>query len=140
MSSSALIDVWYLITGASGGIGFETAHSLASTGRCVIVTARSQAKADDAVRRLQQRRPSQRLRLLALPLDLCDLHSIEALCTQLEDRQLLLHCVICNAGAGGPSLRGKAYDLPALWVNNFLSDQPPSPTATRTPRSRCSLI
>ena len=109
---------WTLITGAAGGLGFETAHTLAATGHPVIVTARSQAKADDAVQRLQARQPSRKLQLLAFPLDLCDLDSIEALCTQLSERQLLLGCAICNAGSA--STRGKVYGMRALWVNNFL--------------------
>ena len=107
-----------LITGAAGGIGFETASNLAGRGAPVIVTARSQEKADDALRRITARFPKRQLDLLALPLDLCDLNSIDALCASLAERDLLLRCLICNAGSGGA--RGSVYGLQKLWVNNFL--------------------
>ena len=98
-TSSPSSSPYYLITGAASGVGFETACTLASSHYSVIVTARSQAKADDAVRRIQRRFPSKPLTLLAMPLDLCNLSSIEALAAALTDRQLPLRCLICNAGA-----------------------------------------
>ena len=118
--SSPSAPPYYLITGSAGGVGFETACALASTHHSVIVTARSQTKADDAVRRIQQRFPSKSLSLLAMPLDLCDLSSIEGLVAALTERHVALRCVICNAGAATGATDKKVWGLPFLWVNNFL--------------------
>jgi short-subunit dehydrogenase len=110
---------YYLITGGAGGIGFETASSLAKAGHPVILTARSQSKADEAAHRLKSRHPALHLTLLPLPLDLCDFDSIESLCAELDRRQIVLHCLICNAGAASTD-ETVSHGLSKLWINNFL--------------------
>ena len=48
-----------VITGANSGIGFEAALALATKGAELILPARTQAKADDAAARRQDRRSCQ---------------------------------------------------------------------------------
>ena len=50
-----------VITGANSGIGFEAALALARMGAELILPARTQAKADDAVRRILQQVPNAQL-------------------------------------------------------------------------------
>jgi NAD(P)-dependent dehydrogenase (short-subunit alcohol dehydrogenase family) len=65
-----------LITGANSGIGFQAALQLARKGAEVILPARTQAKADDAVARILLQAPQARLHPEIL--DLADLASIRA--------------------------------------------------------------
>ncbi len=50
-----------VITGANSGIGFEAALALARKGAEVILPARTQAKADDAVARILKQVPKAQL-------------------------------------------------------------------------------
>jgi NAD(P)-dependent dehydrogenase (short-subunit alcohol dehydrogenase family) len=65
-----------LITGANSGIGFHTALEVARRGADVILPARSEAKAADAVRRIRAAVPE--AKLTAAILDLASLASIRA--------------------------------------------------------------
>ena len=114
----AASDLAFLITGASTGVGYETASSLAASGKRVIVTARTQDKADDSIRRLRAAHPTLELNLTGYPLELTDFASIEALATTLAALpSLQLHCLICNAGS---NKSGECHGLQLLWVNNYL--------------------
>ena len=115
MSSSALS---FLITGASSGVGFESASSLAASGRHVIITARTQDKVDATIRRLRAAHSTLTLYVTGYPLELTDFTSIESLVATLSALpSLSLHCLVCNAGS---NLRGECHGLQLLWVNNYL--------------------
>ena len=115
MSAPALS---FLITGASGGIGFEAASSLAAAGRHVIITARTQEKVNKTIQKLRTAHPALSLSVTGYPLELTDFTSIESLAATLSALpSLKLHCLICNAGANN---RGECYGLQLLWVNNYL--------------------
>lgn len=74
--SGSLTGTTILITGANTGLGLESAKRLASAGANVIVTARSQSKADGAVRDVTAAVPS--ARPIGLELDLASLASVKA--------------------------------------------------------------
>jgi NAD(P)-dependent dehydrogenase (short-subunit alcohol dehydrogenase family) len=65
-----------LITGANSGIGLEAAIALAGKGAEIILPARTQAKADDAVARIRQQVPN--ARLCPEVLDLASQQSVHA--------------------------------------------------------------
>jgi NAD(P)-dependent dehydrogenase (short-subunit alcohol dehydrogenase family) len=87
-----------LITGANSGIGFETVLELARKGAEVILPARTQAKADDAVARILQQVPQ--ARLYPEILDLADQSSIRAFVQRVIERfpGQSLDLLINNAG------------------------------------------
>jgi len=70
-----------VITGATGGLGYETALALARAGADVLMTGRNEAKGKDALSRLQAAVPGAAVRYAHL--DLADLASVEAFAGQL---------------------------------------------------------
>ncbi|PWS38614.1 short chain dehydrogenase [Falsiroseomonas bella] len=63
-----------LVTGATGGIGFEVARALAAAGAEVLLGARDAARAADAIARIGAETPDARLH--HVPLDLADLRGV----------------------------------------------------------------
>src|SRR5258706_10080727 len=63
-----------LVTGASGGLGRETARALAAAGATVVLAARSVEKTDAAVQSIREHLPSAALE--SLQLDLASLASV----------------------------------------------------------------
>lgn len=85
-----------LVTGASGGLGYETARALAVAGAEVIITARNAAKVDDAVQRLRADTSSSAVSGGVLELD--SLISIRSFAGWCLERFEELHVLINNAG------------------------------------------
>jgi len=87
-----------VITGANSGIGFETALELARHGAEVIVPARTQAKAEDAIARILKQVPD--AKLYPETLDLAELGSIRAFSERVIKRfpGQSLDLLINNAG------------------------------------------
>jgi NAD(P)-dependent dehydrogenase (short-subunit alcohol dehydrogenase family) len=87
-----------LITGANSGIGFEAALELARKGAELILPARTQAKAEDAVSRILQQVPQARLHPEIL--DLVEQASIHAFAKRVIERfpGQSLDLLINNAG------------------------------------------
>ncbi len=89
----------FLITGATGGIGLETARALAGRGATVYITARSPDKARRALDQLAAVAESERLH--ALELELGDFGSIRACAEAFLATGEPLHGLINNAGLAG---------------------------------------
>ncbi len=85
-----------LITGANSGIGWEAARILAERGAHVVLAARSEAKAADAVTRLRAERSD--LELSTQILDLADLASVRTAATAIRERHSRLDALVNNAG------------------------------------------
>jgi NAD(P)-dependent dehydrogenase (short-subunit alcohol dehydrogenase family) len=87
-----------VITGANSGIGFEAALELARMGAELILPARTQAKADDAVRRIRQQIPKAQLHPEIL--DLAVQASVRAFAGRVTERfpGQSLDLLINNAG------------------------------------------
>ena len=87
-----------VITGANSGIGFEAALELARNGAELILPARTQAKADDAIRRILQQIPQAQLH--AEILDLAERGSIHAFAKRVMEKfpGQSLDLLINNAG------------------------------------------
>lgn len=81
----------YLITGASSGIGFETAVYLAECGHNVIAVARTQSKLKDL-----KSRNSKNIEIIAA--DITEQNSIDKVTSLLKERSLSLDGLMNNAG------------------------------------------
>ena len=87
-----------LITGANSGIGWETALELARRGSEIILPARTEAKADDAIARIRAQVPN--ASLIPEILDLADLNSVHAFARRVAEMfpGQSLDLLINNAG------------------------------------------
>jgi retinol dehydrogenase-12 len=100
----------FLITGATGGIGLETARALAARGATVYITARSPDKARRALGQLAVATGSERLH--ALELELGDFGSIRACAQSFLATGEPLHGLINNAGlAGSRGITRSGFEL-----------------------------
>lgn len=85
-----------LITGASTGLGLETALTLASAGARVIMAARPGVKLDTAAASVKEKFPA--VQIDAVPLDLTDFDSIRACADAVTKLTGKLDLLINNAG------------------------------------------
>ena len=86
-----------LITGANAGLGFESAAQFAALGDTVVISARSQAKADDAVKRLVERTGRAEAFGTAI-FDNNQPDTVRAAVAALADKGLRFDAVVLNAG------------------------------------------
>jgi NAD(P)-dependent dehydrogenase (short-subunit alcohol dehydrogenase family) len=85
-----------MITGANSGIGWQTALELARAGAEVTIAARSEAKADDAARRIQRQVPNAKLRKAIV--DFADLATVRAFAARALAEGPPIDTLINNAG------------------------------------------
>ena len=85
-----------VITGASTGIGLETARALGAAGASVLITARDAAKGDAAVARLRELVPSGRFEFEVL--ELGSLASVRAATDAIAARLDHIDVLVANAG------------------------------------------
>lgn len=85
-----------VVTGANGGLGYETALALAAKGAHVVVAARDQAKAERAIDSVTAQVPDASVELVAL--DLGDLASVRAAAEQIAATHERLDLLVNNAG------------------------------------------
>ena len=85
-----------IITGGSRGIGFATAEKFLQEGAVVILTASSQASADKAVAKLQEKYPDRSVAGIAP--NLSDLESVRSAFREVIDRFGRVDILVNNAG------------------------------------------
>lgn len=85
-----------IVTGASSGLGLETAVALAGAGAKVIMACRNPAKAADALTQVRSRAPNADAVLMTL--DLADLVSVRAFAEAFQAQHTRLDLLINNAG------------------------------------------
>jgi NAD(P)-dependent dehydrogenase (short-subunit alcohol dehydrogenase family) len=85
-----------LVTGASDGIGKETARGLAERGARVLVHGRSRAKVEAACEEIRERQPEAKVE--AVVADFSSLAEVRALTQEVERRTSRLDVLINNAG------------------------------------------
>jgi len=85
-----------LVTGASGGLGAESARALASRGAAVTLTARDVKKAEEVAGRIRAAQPAARLEVRSLELDRPD--SVRAFAKGWLAEHRVLHLLLNNAG------------------------------------------
>lgn len=85
-----------MVTGANSGLGYETALALTNAGGDVVLAARNEAKAADALRRIRAVAPGGHVRIEKL--DLASLASVAAFSQRLLDKGRAIDLLINNAG------------------------------------------
>ncbi len=85
-----------IVTGGSGGLGWETARMLAKAGAHVVIAARSPTKAADAVARLRAVVPDASVEVQAL--DLASLANVREFCARWAEGGRTIDLLINNAG------------------------------------------
>ena len=102
-----------LVTGASSGLGLETATVLARRGATVVLACRDQAKGAAAARRIGGRTE-------LLELDLASLESVRAAAERTRDRYDRLDLLINNAGVMVPPRQTTADGFELQFGTNHL--------------------
>ena len=97
-----------LVTGATGGLGYETALGLARLGARVILAGRNDPKGSAALARIRQAVPGAKVGFERL--DLASLASIAALAAKLGDGPDALDILVNNAGVMAPARRQTTAD------------------------------
>ncbi|KAG1723243.1 uncharacterized protein EDB91DRAFT_1173181 [Suillus paluster] len=100
-----------IVTGASTGIGKETAKALLAHGAKVYIAARNQASSEEAIRQLKQETGNE---AIFLKLDLGDLKAIKVSAEEFLSKETQLHILINNAGVMVPPtelVTADGYDL-----------------------------
>lgn len=85
-----------LITGGTGGLGFETAKSLLLTGAKIFITARSEEKGQAAVEALSSKGRGAAAEFIVM--DLASLKSVRSAAAEFKKRSDRLDVLITNAG------------------------------------------
>ncbi len=97
-----------VITGATGGLGYETALALAGAGAEVILAGRNASKGKDALRQIRAAHPRAKLRFELL--DLASLASVADFSRRLNDDARPLDLLVNNAGVMALATRQVTVD------------------------------
>ncbi len=108
-----------VVTGATAGLGYETALALARAGAAVIVAGRDERRGGTATRRVNAFGP--RVQVTFELLDLADLASVAAFAARVSERHPTLDLLVNNAGIMGlPQRRVTRDGFEAQLGTNYL--------------------
>ncbi len=108
-----------VVTGATAGLGYESALALARAGAAVIVAGRDARRGDTATRRINAFGP--RIQASFELLDLADLASVAAFAARVSERHPTLDLLVNNAGIMGlPQRRVTRDGFEAQLGTNYL--------------------
>src|SRR5512145_1320221 len=107
-----------IVTGASGGLGAETARALAARGASVTLTARDTAKAEQVAEKIRAAHPGAKLAVRALALDRPD--SVRAFAKSWLAENRVLHLLLNNAGVMACPLARTAEGWEMQFATNHL--------------------
>jgi NAD(P)-dependent dehydrogenase (short-subunit alcohol dehydrogenase family) len=107
-----------LVTGATSGIGKETALALARRGASVIVVGRNPAKGADTVRWIREQTGSDSVDLMLA--DLSSQQQVRQLAEDFKKKHRHLHVLVNNAGVVLMSRRESADGIEMTWALNHL--------------------
>lgn len=108
-----------LITGATSGIGKETAVALAKMGATVVAVGRNRERSETAVEEIKSRSASQNVELLLA--DLSSLAEVRTLSRRFLERHSRLHVLINNAGFASKMRTATAEGIESQWAVNYLA-------------------
>ena len=108
----------YAITGGNSGLGLEAARMLAAKGARVVITTRSEAKADGAIATLREAVPSADVDYVLL--DLSEPDTIESAAAGIREKCPELDAIINNAGVMQPPLRRTSEGYELQFATNHL--------------------
>ena len=109
-----------LVTGASGGIGYQTALALASQHCAVILACRDLARAERAAHQIRSHRPAAQLDCLEL--DLASLQSVKRFAAMVRMRYSKLDYLVLNAGVYLTSYNVTEDGFEEMMQVNYLSN------------------
>ncbi|OJD25430.1 hypothetical protein ACJ73_03196 [Blastomyces percursus] len=130
----------YIVTGSNTGVGKELAQILFSKNAKVYIAARSEDKANNAIKDIIKANPDSTGELTFLPLNLSDLTTIKSSAEKFLSKENKLHVLFNNAGVMTPpkgSNTAQGYEL-QLGVNNigpFLFTKLLTPTLVSTAKT-----
>ena len=131
-----------LITGATDGIGFETAKSLIQLGHHVIVHGRSESKAENVKDRLASLKDGYAVNTVIC--DLSNLNSVRSMVSEITERFGNLDVLINNAGVYATSEPTTEAGLDVRFAVNtlapYLLTKQLLPSMSSTSRVVLSLI
>ncbi|XP_024538692.1 short-chain dehydrogenase TIC 32, chloroplastic [Selaginella moellendorffii] len=107
-----------IVTGATSGIGLETAKALAMRGARVILAARNIKAAQSVKESILENKPDARIEILEL--DLSSLASVRRAAEDFHARNLPLHILINNAGALVPRFMRSEDGIELQFATNHL--------------------
>lgn len=109
-----------IVTGATGGLGYETARMLAEHGARVILAGRNQAKGSEALANIRATAPHADIAFDML--DLASLASVAAFVARQQARTTPIDILINNAGVMTPPTRQTTLDgFELQFATNYLS-------------------
>lgn len=108
-----------IVTGATAGLGLETALWLARSGAEVLLTGRNERRGEDALARIRKETPSTRVSFV--PMDLANLKSVASFAESVLRRSRALDLLIENAGLiRGPQRETTPDGLELTFAANYL--------------------
>jgi NAD(P)-dependent dehydrogenase (short-subunit alcohol dehydrogenase family) len=117
-ADNPLVGMTSVVTGASSGIGLETARGLAAKGTHVVLAVRSPERGRAAASAVLASNPDASLEVMEL--DLADLTSIRHFAEAFRSRFDDLHLLINNAGIASNSLQNTADGFELVFGTNHL--------------------
>ncbi|CAN1335047.1 Short-chain dehydrogenase TIC 32 B, chloroplastic [Linum perenne] len=121
-SSSTPSPLTAIITGATSGIGVETARVLAKRGVRVVIAARDINRANQIKQSILQNESPADLEILVMELDLSSFASITSFSHQFLSLGLPLHILINNAGIFSHNLEFSEDKVEMTFATNYLED------------------
>ncbi|KAK1320314.1 hypothetical protein QJS10_CPA03g00350 [Acorus calamus] len=116
--SSITSNLTAIITGATSGIGAETARVLAMRGVRVVIPARDLKRAAGVRDRIRKDNPN--AKLILLELDLSSFRSIKRFCIEFLNLRLPLNILINNAGKFNQMLELSEDKFEMTFATNYL--------------------
>ena len=107
-----------MVTGASSGIGKETARELSRMGATVILACRSAERGESARAEIARDTGNERVEVALV--DLASQASIRAFVTELAERHPELHVLVNNAGMWSARRRLSPDGIELTWATNQL--------------------
>ncbi|CAK4217044.1 unnamed protein product [Aphanomyces euteiches] len=108
-----------LVTGASAGIGFITAHELAKKQCHVILACRSKAKTERVIETIKTATPDAKVDFMEL--DLMSLKSVQTFTEAFKARNLPLHILVNNAGVMAPPFELSDDGIESQFATNHVA-------------------
>ncbi|KAF7134213.1 hypothetical protein RHSIM_Rhsim08G0175400 [Rhododendron simsii] len=107
-----------IVTGATSGIGAETARVLAKRGVRVVIPARDLKRAGEVRERIQKESP--KAEIILLEIDLSSFASVKRFCTEFLSLGLPLNILINNAGKFSQKLEFSEDKMEMTFATNYL--------------------
>ncbi|KAL8465547.1 hypothetical protein ACS0TY_034873 [Phlomoides rotata] len=107
-----------IVTGATSGIGAETARVLGKRGVRVVIPARDLKKAEEVKENIEKENPE--AEIIILEIDLSSFGSIQRFCSEFLSLGLPLHILINNAGKYSPKLEFSEDKIELTFATNYL--------------------